>query len=74
MFPRPVELRNSAGKVLAQAKWVSIQWGRNEGKPSRVVYGSVAYTVEGSFKITGAVSGLENSVRTMLNDPTPYGR
>ena len=31
VFPRPVNLCNSAGTVLAQAKWVGIQWDRNDG-------------------------------------------
>ena len=68
-FPKPVELRNSNGALLAQAKWVGIQWGREVGKPSRVVYGSVAYIADGSFEITGDTSSLDNSVRTMLTDP-----
>jgi len=68
-FPKPVELRNSTGTVLAQAKWVGIQWGRDVGKPSRVVYGSAAYIADGSFEITGDTSNLDNSVRTMLTDP-----
>ena len=48
VFPRPVELRDSMSNVLAQAKWIAMQWGRDEGKPSRIVYGSSAYVVEGS--------------------------
>jgi hypothetical protein len=51
VFPRPVELRDSMSNVLAQAKWIAMQWGRDEGKPSRIVYGSTAYVVEGSFEI-----------------------
>ena len=74
VFPRPVNLCNSAGTVLAQAKWVGIQWGRNDGGPNRVFYGSVTYTLEGSFEITGDTSSLENAVKTMLNDPLPYGQ
>ena len=73
VFPRPVELRDLTGNVLAQAKWVAIQWGRDEGKPSRIVYGSVAYVVEGSFEITGDISGLDSAVLTMVNDQMPYG-
>jgi len=60
IFPRPVNLCNTAGTVLAQAKWVGIQWDRNNGNPSRVVYGSTAYTVDGSFEIIGDTSILEN--------------
>jgi hypothetical protein len=74
VFPRPVNLYNSAETLLTQAKWVGIQWDRNNGKPGRVVYGNAAYTVEGSFEITGDTSSLENAVKTMLNDPLPYGQ
>ena len=72
VFPRPVELRDSAGKVLTQAKWVAIQWGREDGKPNRIVYGIVAYVVEGRFEITGDINGLENYVLRMFTDTTPY--
>ena len=64
VFPRLVNLYNSAGTVLAQAKWVGIQWDRNNGNPSRVVYGSTAYTVDGSFEITGDTSILDSVFQT----------
>lgn len=69
VYPRPVELRDSEGKVLVQAKWVGIQWGRSEGKPNRLFYGTVAYTVAGSFEIVGDVTNLASAVRTMINNP-----
>jgi len=74
VFPRLVNLCDSSGKILAQAKWVGIQWDRNNGNPSRVVYGSTAYTVTGSFEITGNTNSLESSVQTMVNDQIPYGQ
>ena len=64
VFPRLVNLCNSAGTVLAQAKWVGIQWNRSNGKPSRVVYGSTAYTVDGSFEIIGDTSILDSVLQT----------
>jgi hypothetical protein len=64
VFPRPVNLYDSAGTVLAQAKWVCIQWDRNNGNPSRVVYGSTAYTVDGSFEITGDTSIVDSVFQT----------
>ena len=73
-FPKPVELRNSTGTVLAQAKWVGIQWGRDVGKPSRIVYGSVAYVADGSFEIIGDTSSLDTAVRTMVNDLIPHNQ
>ena len=64
VFPRLVNLYNSAGTVLAQAKWVGIQWNRNNGSPSRVVYGTSAYMVDGSFEIIGDTSILDSVLQT----------
>ena len=64
IFPRPVNLCNSAGTALAQAKWVGIQWDRSNGKPNRVVYGSTAYTVDGRFEIIGDTSILDSVFQT----------
>jgi hypothetical protein len=74
VFPRPVNLCNSSGTVLTQAKWVGIQWGRSGGKTSRVIYGSTAYVVQGSFEITGDTGSLENSAYAMLTDSNPYNQ
>jgi hypothetical protein len=74
VFPRPVNLCNSSGTVLAQAKWVGIQWDRSGGKTSRVIYGSSAYVVQGSFEITGDTGSLENSAYAMLTDSNPYNQ
>jgi len=51
VFPNPVNLRGTDGTVLAQAKWVSIQWGRSDSKPSFVVYGSIAYTQKAVLRL-----------------------
>jgi hypothetical protein len=64
VFPRPVNLHGTDGTVLAQAKWVSIQWGRSDGKPNFVVYGSTAYAATGSFEITGDISILDRTFQT----------
>jgi hypothetical protein len=72
VFPRPVNLCNSSGTGLAQAKWVGIQWNRSGGKTNRVIYGSVAYVVQGSLEITGETSSLNSGALAMLNDPLPY--
>jgi hypothetical protein len=74
VFPRPVNLCNSSGTVLAQAKWVGIQWDRSGGKTSRVIYGSAAYVIQGSFMITGDTGSLENSAYAMLTDSNPYNQ
>lgn len=74
VFPRPVNLCNSSRIVLAQAKWVGIQWDRSGGKTSRVIYGSAVYIVQGSFEITGEISSLNSAALAMLNDQFPYGQ
>ena len=64
VFPKPVNLCRADGTVLAQAKWVGIQWDRSNGHPSRVFYGSMAYTVAGSFEITGDTGILDSTFQT----------
>ncbi len=63
VYVRPIELRNTDGELLAQAKWVGIQWGMSEGKPNRLFYGQETYTVDGGFVLLGDVTSLENSLR-----------
>jgi hypothetical protein len=60
VYPRPVELRDTGGQLVAEAKWVGIQWGRSEGKPNRILYGSLAYNIEGGFELKGDVTALAN--------------
>jgi hypothetical protein len=74
VFPRPVDLRNSADELLARAKWIGIQWERKDGKPSRIVFGGTAYFVDGSFEINGDLHILEDALVALFNDPLPYGR
>jgi hypothetical protein len=65
LFPHPVELRNSAGNIVAEAKWVGIQWGRSEGKPDRLFYGHNIHTnaaPEGGFILLGDISALVNAM------------
>ncbi len=62
VYPWPVDLKGADGQVLAQAKWVGIQWDRSEGKPNRLIYGDVAYTIKGGFVIAGDISNLLQSV------------
>ncbi len=62
VFPDPVTLKNVDGKTLAQAKWVGIEWDRLEGKPNRLVYGDVAYTIKGGFELVGDLTNLQQSV------------
>jgi hypothetical protein len=65
VYPRPVELRNTGGQVVAEAKWVGIQWGRSEGKPNRLFYGHIESgnaIAEGGFTLNGDITELENTL------------
>jgi hypothetical protein len=65
LFPLPVELRNSAGNMVAEAKWIGIQWGRSEGKPNRLFYGNIPgfnAAAEGGFILLGDITGLTNVI------------
>jgi hypothetical protein len=62
VYPRPVELRDTDGQLVAQAKWVGIQWGRSEGKPNRILYGSIATNLEGGFTLKGDINALSIAI------------
>jgi hypothetical protein len=66
VYPRPVELKNTSGEVLAEARWVGVQWGRSEGKSDRIFYGRFEdgrAIVDGGFYLTGDTSGLESAIQ-----------
>jgi len=58
----PIDLRTKDGTLLAQAKWVAIQWG-NSGKPNSLLYGSVPYEPQGAFELAGDIAILERAER-----------
>jgi hypothetical protein len=62
-YPGLQELRNTDGELLALAKWVGIQWDRSEGKPDRIVYGTVPYKGEGIYELTGDMTHLEECLK-----------
>jgi hypothetical protein len=51
----PVSLYSN-GKYLADAKWVSIQWNRNNEAPNLLFYGNKILVVEGGFKIESDIN------------------
>lgn len=57
-FTYPVELHDTTGALIANARWVGIQWDRNDGKPNRLIYGSTPYIPDGSYSIEGDISNL----------------
>jgi len=67
-FTYPVELHDSDNNLLASAKWIGIHWGRSEGKPNRLIYGSAAYAVEGAYSIEGDISGLVQLLEPVLSE------
>lgn len=65
-FTYPVELHGSDGSLLAETKWVGIQWDRDEGKPDRLLYGYSAYAVEGACSIEGDIGELVQLLQPVL--------
>jgi hypothetical protein len=61
-----VKLKNSAGAVLAEAKWVGIQWDSLGGEPNRVLYGDGVLECKGGFILKGDVTRLEQVVKPLL--------
>lgn len=62
LYPKPMELRNTEGILLAQANWVAIQWDRLDGLPNRMIYGTVPYETQGAFKLSTDITSLEELV------------
>ena len=54
----PVDLRNTDGIKVAQAKSLVIKWHMAEN-PDAVIYGPHPYEPEGAFELTGDISNLE---------------
>lgn len=65
LYPHPVALRSSGGELVGVAKWVGIQWERNEGQPNRLFYGHVEEgnaVVDGGFVLQGDITDLANAL------------
>ena len=58
VFAHPVSLRDAQGDVLANAKWVRLQWDRSDGKPNRIMYGITPYVVAGVFEADESTANL----------------
>lgn len=67
VYPRSIELKNNDGDVLAQAKWISIQWDRSDGSPNRLFYGDVPYTIKVGFELIGDITNLQLSIPPLNN-------
>jgi hypothetical protein len=65
IYPRPVQLTTTSGNVVAEARWVGLQWGRSEGKPNRIFYGHFddgRAIVDGGFYLTEDTNALESTL------------
>jgi hypothetical protein len=51
VFPVEHNLKNTSGDSLGIARWVGLQWGRNEEKPNRLIYGNIPYIIEGGYEL-----------------------
>jgi hypothetical protein len=65
-FTYPVELHDTTGALIANARWVGIQWDRNDGKPNRLIYGSIPYIIDGSYIIEGNINNLIRIIEPAL--------
>jgi hypothetical protein len=62
VFATEHNLKNAHGETLGVARWVSLQWGRSEGNPNRLVYGNVPYIIEGGYELPKDLSMLQRSL------------
>ena len=67
VYPRPIALSGESRKVLTYAKWVGVQWGRNDGKPDRLVFGSTPYTIDGAFEVLADLADLKASLPSLTD-------
>ena len=67
-FTFPVELYSSDGSLLAEARWVGIQWDRDEDKPNRLLYGGSPYEVEGAVSIDGDMGELLQVIQPVIDE------
>jgi hypothetical protein len=66
LYPELIELKDTEGRVLAQARWFAIEWNRDDDQPDRLLYGAVPYTIQGAFKLSANLSGLEEFISGIL--------
>jgi hypothetical protein len=54
-----IELKDAEGGVLAQARWIAIEWNRDHDQPNRLLYGTIPYMIKGAFELSANLTGLE---------------
>ena len=69
IYAWPVDLRNTDGNLLARAKWIGIQWNRDQGKPNRLCYGNSDLTTEGGFVLHRDMTDLAKALGNWIPQP-----
>ncbi len=65
VYAYPIELKSGDGAILAEAKWVGIQWGRSGGEPNRVLYGNGVLNIKGGFYLNGDITQLAKVIKPL---------
>lgn len=66
LYPGLIELKDMEGRILAQVRWIAIEWNRDDDQPDRLLYGMVPYTIQGAFKLSADLAGLEKFLSGIL--------
>lgn len=61
VYASPVDLRDTDGVVVAQAKWVGFLYNTEE-KPFNLLYGSGKLVIEGGFTFLGDLDGIKEVI------------
>jgi hypothetical protein len=66
LYPDLIELKDTDGRMLTQARWFAIEWNRDDDQPDRLLYGTVPYTIQGAFELTANLKGFEEFLSGIL--------
>ncbi|HTY81508.1 MAG TPA: hypothetical protein VMB24_01865 [Dehalococcoidales bacterium] len=64
-YINPIKLYDVADQIVAEVKWISLQWGRNGNNPNRIFYGTIQRNravATGGFLITGDTGTFEKVI------------
>lgn len=66
LYPDLIELKDTDGRMLAQARWIAIEWNRDDDQPDRLLYGTVPYTIQGAFELSANLTGFKELLSGIL--------
>lgn len=66
LYPGLIELRDKEGRMLAQARWIAIEWNRDDDQHDRLLYGTVPYVIKGAFELSADLTDLEEFLTGIL--------